>query len=333
MTKARLAAVTIVTLASLALCACGGESASAHPAARDSAATPAGEPAAAVAESVTVEAPVTLPSQLHVEHDAVVAARAGGTIEALLADLGTTVAAGATLARIESADQRLALERAEVEHAAAERVATRARALTQAGGVTAADSEQAAVALRRAAIALAEARRALVLTDVTAPFAGTVSARRARAGQLVRAGDTLFRVTQAGPLLARVHVPEALAAALRPGTIARVEAPGASVASTATVLRLAPAVDAASGTRELLLRVAARPGLLPGSAVLLRLGAARRRALVVPRSAVGADGYALVLQGGRATLRAVLTGDTLADGRVEVLGGLAAGERVARTAP
>jgi RND family efflux transporter MFP subunit len=242
------------------------------------------------------------------------------------------VAAGATLARIESTDQRLTLERAEVEHAAAERLALRARALTRAGGVTPADSEVAEVTVRRTAITLAEARRALALTEVRAPFAGVVSARRARPGQLVRAGDTLFRVTQASPLLARVHVPEVLAAGLRPGAAARVVTPAGHQA-TATVLRLAPAVDAASGTREMLLRVAPMPGLLPGSGVLVRLGANRRRALAVPRSAVGPDGYALVLQGGRATLRAVLAGDPLDGGRVEVLGGLTAGERVARVAP
>jgi multidrug efflux pump subunit AcrA (membrane-fusion protein) len=146
----------------------------------------------------------------------------------------------------------------------------------------------------------------------------------------------LFRVTQAGPLLARVNVPEALAAGLRPGAAARVMAVGAhgmTVSTSATVDRLAPAVDAASGTREVVLRVVPARGLLPGSGVLVRLGAARRRALVVPRRAVSADGYALVMGEGRPTLRAVLTGDTLDGDRIEVLGGLTVGERVARVAP
>jgi RND family efflux transporter MFP subunit len=341
---AAVAAFAVATLG-----ACGGESAAAARAGDDSAQAAArGDStrtravmASAIAdavtvESVTVDAPAALPSQLHVEHDAYVAARTGGTVEALLADIGTAVAAGATLARVENADQQLALERAEVERSAAERLALRARALTRAGGVTAADSDQAELALRRTTIALAEARRALALTSVTAPFAGVVSARRARPGQLVRAGDTLFRVTQTGPLLARVNVPEAMAAALRPGTAARITAAGTngrSVTTTGVVQRLAPAVDAASGTREVVLRVTARDGLLPGSGILVRLGTERRRALAVPRTAVSADGYALVVQDGRPTLRAVLAGEALDGGRVEVLGGLVAGERVARVAP
>lgn len=324
------------TAAIASLVACGGEDAAAASAAttaRDTAARRTLDAADAVTvESVTVASPVALPSQLHVERDAFVAARTAGTVEALAADLGAHVAAGAALARIEATDQRLALERADVEHEAAERAALRARALTKAGGITPADSEAAEFTLRRATVALEEARRALALTEIRAPFEGTVSARRARPGQLVRAGDTLFRVTQAGPLLARVHVPEALAAGLRPGTAARVIAAGGR-ASAASVLRLAPAVDAASGTREVLLQVAPAAGLLPGSGVLVRLGADRRRALAVPRGAVGADGYALVLQGGRTTLRAVMLGDTLENGRVEVLGGLTMGERVARVAP
>lgn len=326
------AATTDSMAAAAAARGAAGDAGTARPMGDDRVARVVNAVDAVVAESVTVATPMALPSQLHVERDAFVAARAAGTLELLGADLGTAVAEGATLARIESADQRLALERAEVEHSAAERVALRARALTKAGGVTPADSEQAEVALRRAMIAVAEARRALVLTEVRAPFAGVVSVRRARPGQLVRAGDTLFRVTQGSPLLARVHVPEAMAATLRPGASARVTTLAGREAQ-GTVQRLAPAVDAASGTREVLLRVAPAPGLLPGSGVLVRLGADRRRALAVPRTAVGADGYALVLQSGRTTLRAVLTGETLEGGQVEVLGGLAAGERVARVAP
>lgn len=330
---------TIALAAALAwtLAGCGGASAAppqAGGATRDSARVALASGDVVVVESVTVNAPVALPAQLHVDHDAWIAARAGGVLESLAVDLGSVVGAGATLARVESVDQELALERAQVDRAAAERLVLRARALTHAGGVTAADSDQAELAFQRSTIALAEARRALALTVVTSPFGGTVSARRARPGQLVRAGDTLFRVTQAGPLLARVNVPEALAAGLHPGSPARViaTARGARDAA-ATVLRLAPAVDAASGTREVVLQVGAGAGLLPGSGVLVRLGAEHRRALVVPRGAVSADGYALVLQEGRPTLRAVLAGEAIDGGRIEVLGGLAAGERVARSAP
>jgi RND family efflux transporter MFP subunit len=281
----------------------------------------AARPAAAVAaspsfaaESTTVDAPLTLPAQLYVEHDAVVPARAPGLLDSLFVDVGARVSAGDLLATVESVDQRIALDSAEAASEAAELLVRRARTLTHAGGMTGADSEAVEFQYRQAQLALAKARRGLELTRVVAPFAGVVAERRARPQRLVAAGDTLFRVAESGPLLARVHVPEDAAAALRLGARATVVGVRGSSAG-ATVLRIAPAIDAASGTREVVLRVAQNGAFLPGSGVTVSLGAERRRALVVPREAIGVDGYALV------------------DGRVEVVGGLAPGERVARPAP
>jgi hypothetical protein len=48
---------------------------------------------------------------------------------------------------------------------------------------------------------------------------------------------------------------------------------------------------------------------------------------------VARDGYALVWDEGRTTLRAVTLGADLDGDRVEVVSGIAAGEKVARAAP
>src|SRR5678815_5426367 len=124
----------------------------------------------------------------------------------------------------------------------------RARVMTKAGGVTIADSEQVEFQYRQADIARRKAHRDLELTRIVAPFPGVVTARYARPGRYVAAGDTLFRVTETGPLLARVRVPESGAAAMRVGDRATVA--GVSGATVpATVQHAAPAYDAASGTR------------------------------------------------------------------------------------
>jgi hypothetical protein len=47
---------------------------------------------------------------------------------------------------------------------------------------------------------------------------------------------------------------------------------------------------------------------------------------------VSPDGYVLVMQNGRTSLRSVTVGGDVGGGRVEVLSGLSAGERVAKTA-
>ena len=314
----------IVLLAGLgcAIAACRGEPAPAR------AEAPTTGIALVTVDTATVEAPLALPSQLYVEHDAVVAARSTGVVEAVLADLGTRVQPGQLLARLESADQEIALGQAENVDANAAQLARRLRELTVSGAATVADSETAETQYHQAELAVRKARRDLELTRITAPFAGVVTLRTARPRRLVAPGDTLFRVTAMSPLLARVRIPEAAAADLRPGLTAEVAGPGG--AARARVVQASPALDPASGTREAVLELAPGSRLLPGASVTVRLGRDRRRVVIVPRDVIAEDGYALVWENGRTSLRAVTLGADLDQGRVEVLSGLAPGERLAR---
>lgn len=319
--------MTIWMVAVMVLVACGkgqrGE---------ESGAAPAGPPPAdaiATVDTATVDAPLSLPGQLYVENDAVVIARAPGLVESVAADLGSRVAAGQLLARLESADQEIALARATEEAANAKRIAERHRALAEAGGTTTAELEKAESDLTRASIQLRQAQRDLALTRVTAPFAGVVTARMARARRVVAVGDSLFRVTASAPLLVSVRVPESSSEAVRAGSTATVTGLR-GVAASARVVRASPAIDAGSGTRELVLQLEPAARLMPGASVTVELGAERRRVVAMPKEAVAEDGYALVWADDRTTLRAITLGADLGGGRVEVLSGLAPGEKVVR---
>jgi RND family efflux transporter MFP subunit len=281
--------------------------------------------------SATVRAPLELPAQLYVEHDAVVVARSAGVIDSVLTELGSRVIAGTSLARLESAEQELALAQTEATYENVGRLVNRARAMTKAGGTTVADSEQVEFQYAQAAIARRKARRDMDLTHIVAPFSGVVTARYARPGRFVAAGDTLFRVTEGGPLLARVRIPEGSATLVHVGDHAIVV--GLSgVTAKASILHAAPAIDAASGTREVVLRLATSADLLPGATVVVKLGDQTRRVVSVPREAVSPDGFVLVTENGRTSLRSVTVGGDVGGGRVEVLSGLSSGERVAKSA-
>jgi RND family efflux transporter MFP subunit len=265
-----------------------------------------------------------------VEHDAVVVARSAGTIDTVASELGERVSAGQLLARMESDEQEIALAAAEAAHDNANRVVARARALTKSGGVTQADSEQAEFQLRQTEIALRKAHRDLELTRITSPFGGVVTNRVARPRRFVAVGDTLFRVTEQTPLLARIRVPESSARDVRIGEAASVIG-GDGTSTSAIIAHAAPFVDAASGTREVILRLGSPPAsAVVGSNVTVRLGRERRRAIVVDRAAVASDGYVVVVENGRSTVRPVTVGRDVGGGRVEVTSGLSAGERLAR---
>jgi membrane fusion protein (multidrug efflux system) len=294
----------------------------------------ASPPSIATADTATVQVPLALQSQLYVEHDATIYARSAGIVEAVLVDLGAQVAAGQPLARLESADQRIALDQAQQKFDNTLQLVERQRALKTAGVVTQADSERVEFEHREAMLGLRKAQRDYDLTRIVAPFTGVVTGRTARIGRLVGSGDSLFRLTALRPILAAVRVPEASAAGIAVGTEAEVVGLGGAT-SRAKVIRASPIVDAGSGTREMILQLitAGGPRLTPGTSVTVRLGSQRRQVVAIPRTAVADDGYALVWADDRTTLRPLTLGSELEGDRIEVLSGLAPGEKVVRTAP
>ena len=326
------ARLVVLAVGCFGLGACGGDATPAPARAETGAAVIPAAASIATAETTTVDFPLTLPSQLYVEHDAAVLARSSGMVQAIMADIGSTAAAGQELARLESTDQEIALAQAREKLARTTQMADRQRALTTAGFATRADSEQVEFENREAELALRKAQRDYDLTRIVAPFAGVVTARAARVQRMVNPGDSLFRITALAPMLATVRVPETAAGGLRVGAEAQVLGAGGQSAR-ARVIRASPVLDAASGTRELVLELGAGSRLRPGSSVTVQLGAERRRVVTIPKAAVAREGYALVLEDNRTSLRAVTLGREVGTDRVEVVSGISPGEKVVRTSP
>jgi RND family efflux transporter MFP subunit len=316
----------------LAIVACSRDPSSRPVAALETASLAAVPPTVATADTATVEVPLTLPSQLYVEHDATVYARSGGIVRSLLVDLGSRVTAGQLLARLESTDQEIALAQAREKFTNTRQMVERQRELKVAGVVTQADSERVEFEHREAVLALRQAQRDFDLTRIVAPFSGVVTSRTARIHRLVNSGDSLFRITALRPILAAIRVPESSAAKLEIGTSAEVIGPG-GVKAQAKVIRASPVLDPGSGTREMVLQLSEKARLTPGSNVTVRLGSEPRQVVAVPRTAVAEDGYALVWSNEKTTLRRVTTGSEIGDDRIEIVSGLVPGEKILRTVP
>ncbi len=282
-------------------------------------------------DTATVDVPLSLPAQLYVEHDALVYARTTGIVESVHVDLGTAVQQGELLAQLENTDQEIALAQTQEAYASALRDVERVRELMKSRALTVADSEQAEFVYEKAALTRRQAQRNYDLTRVAAPFTGVVTARTVRPGRLVAAGDSLFRVSALAPLRVSVHVPEGSAGWIAVGSPAQIEGLDGAVAR-ATVIRTSPTIDPASGTREVVLELAAGSRLKPGASVTVRVGAERRRVVALPPEAVTEQGYVLVWDHGRTVVRAVTLGARLGDGRLEVVSGLSSGEQIVRSA-
>jgi RND family efflux transporter MFP subunit len=173
--------------------------------------------------------------------EAAIHARASGFVKRWLVDMGGKVKAGQLLAEIETPELDQELERARHEVAQTEAglglsqiTADRYGELVKNASVS--DQEhaekQADLKLKTANVAAARAsvRRLENLQSfgqVTAPFAGTITARKTDVGELVEAtgGKELFRLAQMDKLRVQVRVPQPEAVGIAPGLAAELLIP------------------------------------------------------------------------------------------------------------
>ena len=191
---------------------------------------------------------------------------------------------------------------------------------------------RARLAQARAALALASAKRDKMV--LRAPVAGLLVVKAVEAGDTVSQGKTLFQIAADGDSEIVLQVDEKNLGRLALGQAAGVLAdayPGQPF--QATLFHIAPAVDAAKGSVEAKLKVAAPPAFLRADmTVSVEITVGRRpRALTLPvaavREAASTRPWALVVEDGRAQRRDLQLG-LRGTGAVEVRAGLAAGARV-----
>ncbi len=216
------------------------------------------------------------PSHLMVDQEVVVTARITGIVDSIAVDRGAVVKQGQTLATLDTreldANVREAKEDMELRKAEFQR--SESLAASKVGSAQDLDEKRA-----QYQVATARWEKAKTLRDyavVRAPFAGVITEKYARVGQKVIEDRTepLFKVTATEPLLARLYLPEEELLSVKVGD--RVEVvpdrfPDAK--TTGEVQFISPAIDPASGTFQVVIRVRRDPArgvLRPGVAVKVR---------------------------------------------------------------
>ncbi|WEN41189.1 Macrolide export protein MacA [Thauera sp. GDN1] len=228
--------------------------------------------------------------------------RVGGKLVERRVDVGTEVAAGALLALLDPADAHLAasaaqaaltaaeadLALARTEHARAQELAARQFVSSSVLDARRTALQAAEARLRQARAQADAAANQTGYTRLEAPAAGVVTAVFAEPGQVVGAGQPVFRLARPDEREVLIHVPEGRAAALRPGTPARVRtwaAPDREYA--ASVREVAPAADPATRTYALRVAVAqADAGLALGATASVAFAASADGGVLLPLAAV-----------------------------------------------
>jgi membrane fusion protein (multidrug efflux system) len=269
---------------------------------------------------------------LEAEHEVDIVSRTAGPIVELAAEEGMVVRKGQLLARIDPVEARAQYEIAKVQLEEASRTYERGKESHEAQLISDEEHEQLLTARDSAQAELHGREIVLDYTEIRAPFDAIVVERAVRRSENVQANQRLFRVSDFDPLLCRIQVPEKELSRLEKGQPAwlTVEAwPGERF--PASVLRISPVVEAASGTIRVTLQVEARERLRPGMFASVFLEIDRHEgALAIPKKALSMESLGdvvYVVDGEVAARRPVELGYEEAE-MVEVVSGLEESDRV-----
>ncbi len=290
---------------------------------------------------------VLAPARLEGLDEALVYPAMGGRVEEVLVSEGDSVAAGTPLIRLSSDRQVIAGSTAAQAGVSAARAAEenasrsleRMRSLFDAGAISVQELETAEAMYESAWAGLQQAVAGAQLAGsvadnslIVAPFDGRIGRIWVREGNTAGGGPAVS-ITNGSTLRAEVLVPEQYLALLAPGQPARINVtaygdedfPGlvtAAARSVDPVSGLVP-VEVAFGNADGRLF----PGMSGRVGIVVRFSA---DAMVVPDIALRrlADGMELALESGGTAMIVPVSSGIVQGGMVEILEGLAPGDRV-----
>jgi len=288
-------------------------------------------------ERGTIRGEIRASSTIEAELQVTVHAESTGRISSMTLEEGDELELDEVIARIRRDAQSIGVERAETSQADAERELARVEKLYQQGYASQSDFDAAKSTLEKAKLDRRDRSRDLSNTVIKAPLAGIVTQRFVDPGAFVASGAQVVEITDFSTLVARVYVPENELDRLAVGQSAEVVGKAAANRrGVGTIKRIAPIVDATTGTVKLTIGLPAElaggsKGFLPGMyAEVTMTTEVRENVPLVPKPALVREDeltFVFVAEGDRAKKVRISTG--LADDDfVEVTEGLEVGARI-----
>ncbi len=142
------------------------------------------------------------------DRDTSIRAETSGQIADVLIRKGEDVGAGAVIARFETTEREVDLDRARAELDRAQREFDNATDLRDRGVATVDRVAQADAALAAARAQFAQAEENLRNTDVTAPFPGRIETLDIDPGEFIQIGSEVGRIVDNAPLTIAIQVPQ-----------------------------------------------------------------------------------------------------------------------------
>jgi membrane fusion protein (multidrug efflux system) len=262
---------------------------------KDGAAAPA-KPANIDAVPVEVAAAARKPisasysgtAALVTDHEAQVTSKASGVLKKLLVEEGMTVREGQLLAELDDSAAVASVAQAEALMHKADATFAYAEQSIKKNLIPKRDYDQANFDMLSQHAAYQTAKLQLAYTRIVAPVSGVIAERSVKLGNLIQINQNMFRIIGMDPLQAVLNVPERQLGILKVGQPVDLEADALTGRKfTGTILRVAPVVDAASGTFRVTCEFRGQSDLKPGMFGRIEIVYDHRDdALTVPRAAL-----------------------------------------------
>lgn len=239
------------------------------------------------------------------------------------------------LARVSFGRMKDLLDKRSVSQQEFDEAAARLRVSEAARDSMLAKRQQVEDKVRQAEAAVQSAAVMLGYANLTAPFSGRVVARRVEPGALAAPGQPLLEIEQEGQWRLEANVEETRLAKIRLGQAVEVKLDASDETLNGRVAEIVPSVDAASRSFIVKIDLPARAMLRSGLFGRAGFGLGEREVIAVPTTAVLRQGQVetvLVVDSGVARARLVRLGAER-NGSIEVLSGLAVGDRVIHPVP
>jgi len=277
-----------------------------------------------------------------------VAAQISGRIVAVNFDVGDSVKKGQVIVRIDPAEVNQVYAASQAQVAQADAALRNAKAqyertqrLVEQKFMSAAamDKAQADYLAAKAQLAAAEAGGGQAAATrgyatVTAPYSGVVSARHVELGEMAVPGKPLMTGFDPRELRVSASMPQFQLDAVRKLASASIEFPALKKRVQAGKVTILPAADARTHTTQVRLDLPAGiEGLYPGMFARAYFAVGKVNKLLIPASALAlrseVAGAYVVGGNGEIRFRQLRLGEAAGGAEVEVLAGLAPGEKLA----
>lgn len=246
-----------------------------------------------------------------------------------------TAAAQLELAETTLRRMRELLEKRSVSQQEYDEAAARVKVAQAGRNMAEARRRQLSEKIHQAEQAVEQAAVTRDYTEIKAPFAARVTARRAEPGTVASPGAPLLDIEQEGSYRLEVSVEESRLGTIRRGDTVAVALDALEHPLAGGVSEIVPAVDAASRAFLVKIDLPRQATLRGGLFGRARFPAGTRRAIAIPRNSVIAQGQVqsvMVADAGRARARLVTVGAANGDS-VEVLSGLREGDKLVYPVP